>query len=732
MEKGLGRFFTKKSLYNVILIIICLALNLLLSFLARKFSYPAFPLYLDCVGTAFAVLLGGLLPGVIVGFATNLINSAFASGVTLYYGTVSVIFALLVRLFFMRGYFRVFYKRLLACIPIAVICGFLGGSITWLIYGMNVGGEISALLAGKLIESWSASPYLCQVLAEVFIDLADKTIVIFTAYLLFFICPKKIKTAFDASEPAAAEKSAPHALRGFFHTLPGTVTSIMLLFDILLCAAVAGVSYYMYKDTNVQKYSLICEEAVRISKTIIDADKAPGFEAERKAVFEEFLKTQPAEVRENPDGYPENFADYWDFAHGKYSEEYLETERKLYEVFDVYGDLEYLYVYHIAEDGCHVVFDLDKDAFDPFVPFDESFEETIPDLLKGNEIDPIITDDTYGWLLTVYKPLFDSSGNCVCYVCADISMNELRVDQMVFIVKVTTLVIGLSIVALIIILNIFNNRMVVPIMSISAAASEFAFDTEEGQQSSVNRINGLDIKSSYEIEKLYGSLKKLSNDSIEYIDELERNAKTIARLQEGIIMDFANMVENRDQCTGDHIKKTSYYVGCIANELKLEGKYADILTDDYISSIIRSAPLHDIGKIKISDVILNKPGRLNEQEFEIMKSHTTAGYEILKQTIVNTLDSDYLKEAINMAYCHHEMWDGRGYPRGLKGEEIPLSARIMAVADVFDALLSRRSYKEPYDFDKAVSIIKEEAGTHFDPVVVEAFINITNSLKEDS
>ena len=165
-------------------------------------------------------------------------------------------------------------------------------------------------------------------------------------------------------------------------------------------------------------------------------------------------------------------------------------------------------------------------------------------------------------------------------------------------------------------------------------------------------------------------------------------------------------------------------------ELKKEGKYTDILTDDYISSIVRCAPLHDIGKIKISDVILNKPGKLNDEEFEIMKTHTTAGYEILNQTIVNTLDNDYLKEAINMAYCHHEKWDGSGYPRGLKGEEIPLSARIMAVADVFDALISERSYKKAFSFEKAIEIIKESSGTHFDPNIVKAFLNAKDEVRK--
>jgi HD-GYP domain-containing protein (c-di-GMP phosphodiesterase class II) len=129
-----------------------------------------------------------------------------------------------------------------------------------------------------------------------------------------------------------------------------------------------------------------------------------------------------------------------------------------------------------------------------------------------------------------------------------------------------------------------------------------------------------------------------------------------------------------------------------------------------------------VGKILVSDVILNKPGRLTDEEFEIMKTHTTAGERVISSAMALVSDSGYLKEAKNLATYHHERWDGTGYPSGKKGEEIPLSARIMAVADVFDALVSKRSYKEPFPFEKAMDIIKEGAGTQFDPEIAEIFI----------
>ena len=145
--------------------------------------------------------------------------------------------------------------------------------------------------------------------------------------------------------------------------------------------------------------------------------------------------------------------------------------------------------------------------------------------------------------------------------------------------------------------------------------------------------------------------------------------------------------------------------------------------------MIRSAPLHDVGKISISDTVLNKPGKLNDEEYAIMKTHTTAGKKIIEDAIGTLEGESYLMEARNMAAYHHERWDGKGYPESLHGEAIPLSARIMAVADVFDALVSRRSYKEPFTFEKSMEIIKEGAGTQFDPKCVEAFIDSLSEIK---
>ena len=202
----------------------------------------------------------------------------------------------------------------------------------------------------------------------------------------------------------------------------------------------------------------------------------------------------------------------------------------------------------------------------------------------------------------------------------------------------------------------------------------------------------------------------------------------VSHMQSGMISFMAEVVENRDDNTGGHIRRTAKYVEGIAKELKAQGVYGDILTERYMRDMMVAAPLHDIGKIHIPDAVLNKPGRLTDEEFAMMKTHTTAGEELLTHAKAELGESEYLNMAVEMAAYHHEWWNGKGYPYGISGEDIPLCARIMAVADVFDALTSKRCYKDAMPLEKAYAIIREESGTHFDPVVVEAFFAVAEDI----
>ena len=217
------------------------------------------------------------------------------------------------------------------------------------------------------------------------------------------------------------------------------------------------------------------------------------------------------------------------------------------------------------------------------------------------------------------------------------------------------------------------------------------------------------------------------------LEEQEKNLKLSREqqeIQEKIIFSLSNIIESRDQITGDHIHNTSEYVAFIADKLMKKGAFPDILTPEYADLAVKAAPLHDVGKIQVSDTILCKPGRLTPDEFEKVKFHTDYGKEIMAEIIGDIEDSNYLEIASEMAFSHHERYDGKGYPLGLADDRIPLCARIMAVADVLDALLSKRHYKDAYSLEKTKEIMSEEFGKQFDPVVLSALLDNWDEFAE--
>jgi putative two-component system response regulator len=220
-------------------------------------------------------------------------------------------------------------------------------------------------------------------------------------------------------------------------------------------------------------------------------------------------------------------------------------------------------------------------------------------------------------------------------------------------------------------------------------------------------------------------------DKNEYLAaEVARRIRQISIVQDVTIMAMASLAETRDNETGNHIRRTQHYVRALALELRKLPKLAALLDDATVELLFKSAPLHDIGKVGIPDAILLKPGKLTPEEFEVMKTHTTLGRDAIVAS-EKLLDEpvSFLQYAREIAYSHQEKWDGSGYPERLAGERIPLSARLMAVADVYDALISRRVYKPPIPHEQAVEIIREGRGKHFDPEVVDAFLAIQDACR---
>ncbi len=209
---------------------------------------------------------------------------------------------------------------------------------------------------------------------------------------------------------------------------------------------------------------------------------------------------------------------------------------------------------------------------------------------------------------------------------------------------------------------------------------------------------------------------------------IERTSQ-LSELQDVAMVAMGALAESRDPETGNHIRRTQRYVKALAFEVAKHDKYKEVLTPEVITSLYKSAPLHDIGKVGVEDKILLKPGKLTDAEFEEMKKHTTYGRDAIAaaETSINSADN-FLIFAKEIAYSHQEKWDGSGYPEGLSGENIPLSARLMAVADVYDALISKRVYKDAFSHEKAVNIITEGKGSHFEPLLVDCFLNIATEF----
>ena len=674
------------------LVVFGIVLNLVCS---KIVSLLNLPFYFDCIGTIAAAITGGFMPGVLVGFFTNIL-SGITDYTNLYYGVLNVLIALVTAFFSQKQYFKkITWKLIIPIIAFVLIGGGIGSVITWGLYGNTMGDELASSLAGKIYTNVVQDAFWAQMYAGLIMDLPDKIISTFIAFIIYKAYPKKLKPQRDIFHLESLSK------RGV--SLSGKIIICVTMIFGIAAAVVTYVSFRQFRDTLVNSEAEYATDTAKFAASMLDGDKV-----------DEYLERKDS------------------------AEGYFRIKRYYGLILNSSDRIQYLYVYQIQEDGCHVVFDIDTpdvpgSETGEVIPFDESFTPYIDDLLAGREIDPIITDDTYGWLLSSYVPVYDSNNRCKCYVCVDVAMPNITEVERTFTFRITTLLMGFFITILTLSVYLAKRFIVTPVNSLAKLAGDFAYTNDEARKETLDSIRELEIRTGDEIEHLYNAMAKTTRDTVDYINQSQRKNEAISTFQSGMINVMADLVESRDQSTGEHIKNTSSYVEIICDELIKEGKFADILNEEFKNNIVSSAPMHDIGKIKVSDTILNKPGKFEPWEYEIMKTHAEEGAKIIhtvKKTVENEeLKENYLGEAENMAHYHHEKWNGQGYPSGLKGEEIPLSARIMAVADVFDALVAVRVYKPAMPFEKAVSIIKEGSGEHFDPDVVEAFINAEEKIR---
>ncbi|MCR5418191.1 MAG: HD domain-containing protein [Lachnospiraceae bacterium] len=686
--------------HNITAFIICIlgvSLNILLSLSVGALGLP---LHLDTVGTVAVAVMGGYLPGVVVGFITNFVKCLTDPG-SLYYGVLNVLIAIAAAGLASRGWHKKI-RGLAGMIAVfTLIGGGLGTLIPWFMEGLTFDAES---LSGVLYGTGFFSQGTAHILSSIIMDLPDKAITVLLAALILRIIPEKLYSYFTFTawrQQPTEETDSKGKVKVRILSLQ-TKFLLVLGFSLLIVSMAAiGIGSAVYNKTVVKDHTRIAQGTARIAASVLDGDR-----------IEEFLEK----------------------GHG--AEGYDEVQHLLEEIRGSSTDIEFLYVYQIREDGCHVVFDVETQEVPAFeigsvVPFDDELGDNVTALLRGEKIDPVITYDSYGHLLTAYEPVYDSDGRCVCYAAADVDMEKLNILKHSFHTETVTVFLTFFFLICVFVIWLADYNLILPINAIMRGMDQMsqASDTQERMDEDVKMFRLLDIHTGDEVENLYRSACRMTKNQAEHMRSIRRLSDSTAKMQDGLIITIADIVESRDSDTGAHVQKTAAYVKIIVEGLRKKGYYAEKINAKFISDVVRSAPLHDVGKINIPDEVLNKPGKLTDEEYEIMKTHTTAGKKIMENAISTVEGDNYLKEARNMAAYHHERWDGKGYPEGIHGEVIPLSARIMAVADVFDALTSPRVYKPAFPLEKALSIIEEGKGTQFDPKCVEVFMDSLDEVK---
>ncbi len=695
-----AELFRKKP--YILALIFCalgVGLNLALGELVSKLNLP---LYLDTVGTVAIAVMGGYLPGVIVGFTTNIVKS-ISDPTSLYYGALNVLIALFATHLSRQGWFKKLPGIFGLIVIFTLIGGGLGALFPWFMEDLSFDSESLSLMFN---EAGVTNQFLSHLLSNLIMDLPDKAITVILALVIQRIIPTRYHHLFELrgwlQTPVSDERALLTERKSVrFLSLRTKIIFVLSISLISVAAVVIGISMTVYHKTVIREHTRIAKGTAEIAASVIDGNHVT-----------QYLKN----------GYD---------ATG-----YRETEELLKDVLYSSTDIAYLYAYQIRADGCHVVFDIDTKGENAakvgsIVPLDEGFAPYRADLLDGKRVEPVFTSDRYGELLTAYQPVYDLYGKCVCYVGADVDMSQLTAMERSYLVEMVSVFMGFFILLGVFVIWLVRYHIVFPVNTITECVDEFSReeDTQEALDRDVKTLRKLNVHTGDEIETLYRSVCQMTLRQTEQVRNVRRLSESTAKMQDGLIITMADMVENRDSDTGAHIQKTAAYVKIIVEGLKKKGYYAEKITPKFMSDVVRSAPLHDVGKINIPDGILNKPGKLSDEEYEIMKTHTTHGKKIMEHAISTVEGENYLKEARNMAAYHHERWDGKGYPEGLHGEVIPLSARIMSVADVFDALTSPRVYKPAFPLEKALSIIEEGSGTQFDPKCVEVFMESLGEVK---
>ena len=388
-------------------------------------------------------------------------------------------------------------------------------------------------------------------------------------------------------------------------------------------------------------------------------------------------------------------------------------------------DLKYLYAYipNFKEDKLTTIFYVDTQSKENVKNRDLGtvvnweINKIEKDTFNGISNDDVfITENQMGHTITKYAAVYNNKGKPIALVGADVDFDKVR-DKLLnnLFIIITFISICLFITWAILIL-ILEKLFIKPVMKISKRMENFV-------QNKNRPFKPLKVKSDDEIGLMANAFNKMVIDINSYI-------KRITDTQMETIFSLARLAQSRDDDTGKHLERVQQYCKILSIQLATDSPYSKDIDDTFIDNLVNASALHDIGKVGVSDTVLLKQGKLTDEEFAQIKKHTTIGYETLKQVHATFGANTFIEMGMIVAHCHHERYDGKGYPQGLKGDEIPLAARIMALADVYDALSTKRVYKPAFEQEKCIKIITEGSGTQFDPIIVEAFIKVQDKFYE--
>ena len=507
---------------NINLILICVGatvVNLIGSFVAKNFHLP---LYLDTGGTIFISALGGIAPGIIVGFMTNIFDAIIDNGrkmlsgettaitafdfTEVYFSSVSVILALFTAFLAQRGHYKNFTKAFMTIPATAFLTTAFALSINFFL-SLTGDATITRNLELNFVEKF-------------FVETCDKGAMILLAYGAIKHVPpdvsKKFRTLGQRQALTNSDMLRDIGARNL--SLSSLRTKMLLTLMALMfftAAAISAVSYVLYKDSAVRERIKIADGITSMVVSSIN---------------------------------PNRVDDYLTL--GRAAEGYNDVERDLYRIRASNSDIRFLYVYKIEEDGCHVVFDLDTADVEASAPgeiqeFDESFYEYLPALLAGKPIPPIVNDDTYGYLLTVYKPVYNHNGQCVCYAAIDFSMDLISEYGRSFVIKIISLLAGSFAFIFILGLVFIENNIILPVNSMAWCAEKFSYHDVNSRQRNVALIKSLDIRTGDEIEHLYDSLTHSIEDGMTTFDDLRKTEVKVAVMNELAHTDSLTGIKNK-------------------------------------------------------------------------------------------------------------------------------------------------------------------------------------------